>query len=57
MVSDGTPIILILLVCVMNRYGRFISLKLFISFVFDGTRIILIVVVCVKNLHARFIYP
>jgi hypothetical protein len=27
MVSDGTPIILILLVCVMNRHGRFILYK------------------------------
>jgi hypothetical protein len=27
MVSDGIPIILILLVCVMNRYGRFIPVK------------------------------
>jgi hypothetical protein len=34
MVSDGTRIILIILVCVMNRHARFISLKLKISVVF-----------------------
>jgi len=29
MVSDGTRIILILLVCVMNRHGRFIFVIIF----------------------------